>query len=91
MAADDSDDAAVGELIGGRYRVEGELGRGGVHRGRGRASADPPRGEVVVGVARAVPGFVRGVQDLSCTGRDLGVAVCIAVGVAQALTPHGVK
>ena len=30
MAADDSDDAAVGELIGGRYRVEGELGRGGM-------------------------------------------------------------
>ena len=24
-----------------------------------------------------LPGFVRGVQDLSCTGRDLGVAVCI--------------
>jgi len=28
---------------------------------------------------------------LSCTGHDLGVAVCIAVGVAQALTPHGEK
>ena len=33
----------------------------------------------------------RGAQDLSCTGHDLGVAVCIAVGVAQALTPHGEK
>jgi len=46
---------------------------------------------VVIAVAQAPPGFVRGVQDLSCTGRDLGVAVCIAVGVAQALTPHGEK
>jgi len=33
----------------------------------------------------------RPVQDLSCTGRISGVDVRIAVGVAQALTPHGDK
>ena len=33
----------------------------------------------------------RGVQDLSCTGRIWVEDVRVAVGVAQALTPHGEK
>ena len=37
------------------------------------------------------PECERGVQDLSCTGRIWVVDVRVAVGVAQALTPHGEK
>ena len=57
------------------------------HRGRGRASADPPRTQGDVRESReSTP--ERGVQDLSCTDHNGKFSVHTGAGVAQALTPH---